>query len=248
MADEQQTPKEPQDGKPDSGGSQTGQDIETRDELVAALKEARSEAAGRRVENRKLRDEMDTLRQQFEDLTNQQAAAQDKRKAEDEGWQRLAEDLREEMKQLKAQHKEALQKAELQVERVKVAAEYGLNVPLDDDSGELLADRLRGATVDELREDAEKLARFLKPTAETPAQPEEDPSPEPVEEGAQPEQVKTVITGKTPSTTTAVPGGQPVGRTDADRQAEYFRNWKRSPVFQPPSSGGVKWKGAPPEN
>lgn len=77
-----------------------------------------------------------------------------------------------------------------------------------------LVARLQGATEDEIRADATALAKELG--LDKPAE--------------------TTQQARSQNTTTAAPGGQPVGRTDATRKGEYFGGANTSPIFQ---GGGV---------
>jgi hypothetical protein len=73
--------------------------------------------------------------------------------------------------------------------------------------------RLQGATEEELRADAAQLAKDLG--LDKPAEPKPETQP---------------ARGQT--TTTAVPGGQPVGRTVADQRRDYIGGANTSPIFQ----------------
>jgi len=131
----------------------------------------------------------------------------------------LRAELAQELAQLKSEV--------LQMKRAKIAAEF--------DIPDILADRLRGDTEDDLRADAKIIAASLRPadsSTETAADPPEaePPTAPTAPDGTAAAQPPITVTEKPTtqaapppaSTTTKVPGGQSVGRTDADRRREYF--------------------------
>ena len=215
---------------PDNGAGDTGAVAPTPDaEPEKGKPEPERSATFDREYVEKLRRENAERRTQVREMETKLAAldverksAEEKRLADQQEWQTLAEQRAAEIAKLTDQ----LKQKEVDVLRVRVAAAFGLNVPLDEDGSETLADRLRGTTEDELRADAQKLAKLLPkpapqaevatPTPETPA--EQQPA------GAQP-------SNEARRHTTAVPGGQPVGRTDADRRNEYLTPSTDSPIF-----------------
>lgn len=189
-----------------------------------------------RAENAKWRTQLREL-EDWKKQVEKERADQEEAKLKEQGkLQELLDKRTEEFEKLQAQ----LRQKDVEVLRIKVAAQHGLNVVIDDDTGETLADRLRGDTEEELKKDAEKLAKLFRvgehaePAANEPAQ---EPEPE-----AEPDQ--------TPARrqTTASPGGKPVGRTDTDRRRDYFHKGKESPFFQTPPGGGVTWNPTVPED
>lgn len=188
----------------------------TLEEALAELKKVRSESASRRVENKKLSERLEAL-----EKANQEA--EDKKLADQQEYKTLAEKYKTDAAQLAAQ----LKAKDTEILRVRVAAEFGLNVPIDEESGETLADRLRGDTLDELREDAQKLAKlFAKP----------EPAPEQETTTTEETTQQQGQEARRPTTTTDVPGGPAVGRTDVDRRREYFGTGSPSPAFR---AGGL---------
>lgn len=175
-----------------------------------------------RRENAKWRKQVRDVEARLAELDSERKSADEKRLADQQEWQTLAEQRAAEIAKLTDQ----LKQKEVDVLRVRVAAEFGLNVPLDEDGSETLADRLRGDTEDAIRADAQKLAKLLPksapqaeaatPPSEAPA--EQQPAGQPATEARR--------------QTTAVPGGQPVGRTDADRRNEYLTPSTDSPIFR----------------
>ena len=175
-----------------------------------------------RRENAKWRKQVRDFEARMGDLEVESKSAEEKRLADQQEWQTLAEQRAAEIAKLADQ----LKQKEVDVLRVRVAAEFHLNVPLDEDGGETLADRLRGTTEDELRADAQKLAKLLPKPA--PQAEVATPSPEAPDKQETPAAVPATEARRH---TTAVPGGQPVGRTDADRRNEYLTPSTDSPIF-----------------
>jgi cytochrome c553 len=189
------------------------------------VRELRSEAAKYRVEKKE-------LEKRLADLETSQRSREEAELADQQKWQELADKRAKELEAMKAQ----LDSQRIETVRLRVAAEFGLNVPIDD--GETLADRLRGTTEEELRADAAKLAKWY--TSLKPAKDESPDSPEP-------EKAPPTTPGAGRPQTTAVPGGKPAGKTDEDRRREYLRGSQESPLFQPPSGGGVVWNSGKPD-
>lgn len=175
-----------------------------------------------RQENAKHRTDLRKVQQQLEELMGQQKTKEEAELAEQQKWQQLADNRAKELEAAKAQ----LKAMESQMVRVKVAAEFGLNVPLDEDGSETLADRLRGDTEDELRKDAAKLAKLIvKPTEQkdaTEPTPQTDPKPA--------EQAPAQQTARS-QTTTAIPGGPPVSNDEAEMRKAFFGGAGSSTVF-----------------
>lgn len=176
-----------------------------------------------RRENAKWRKQVRDFEAKLADLDGERKRADEKRLADQQEWQKLAEQRAAEIAQLHDQ----LKQKDVDVLRVRVAAEFGLNVPLGEDGGETLADRLRGSTEDELRADAQKLAKLLP----QPAPQAEAATPSPETPAGQPPPAEPPST-EARRHTTAVPGGPPVGRTDADRRSEYLTPSTDSPIFR----------------
>ena len=192
------------------------QDEMSAEELRAALKETRDEAAKRRIAVKEAQSELQRVKAQLDKYETDRAAAEKKQLEEEGNYKQLAEHAQQQLADLQRQLKET----QAQALRARVSAEFGLNIPIDDESGELLGDRLRGDTADELRADAQRLAKLFyarvekqEPAPSTPAT-----TPEKTRAGSPP------VTG--------VPGGPPSGRTDADRRREYRTNTTDSPIFQ----------------
>ncbi len=189
------------------------------------VRELRSEAAKYRVEKKE-------LEKRLADLETSRRSREEAELADQQKWQELADKRAKELEAMKAQ----LDSQRIETVRLRVAAEFGLNVPIDD--GETLADRLRGTTEEDLRADAAKLAKWY--TSLKPAKDESPDSPEP-------EKAPPTTPGAGRPQTTAVPGGKPAGKTDEDRRREYLRGSQDSPLFQPPSGGGVVWNSGKPD-
>lgn len=175
-----------------------------------------------RAENAKHRTELRAVQKQLEELLGAQKTREEQELATQNQWQQLAEKRATELeaanKQLKAM--------EVQFVRVKVAAEFGLNVPLDEDGGETLADRLHGNTEEELRKDAAKLAKLIKPAEQQAEEKPPTPSTDP-----KPAEQQTPQTARSQSTTTAIPGGPPVSNDDAEMRKAFFGGAGSSAVF-----------------
>lgn len=189
------------------------------------VRELRSEAAKYRVEKKE-------LEKRLADLETAQHSREEAELADQQKWQELADKRAKELDAIRAQ----LEGQRIETARLRIAAEFGLNVPIDD--GETLADRLRGTTEEELRADAAKLAKWF--TSLKPATGEAPDSPTP-------DKAAPTTPGAGRPQTTAVPGGKPAGKTDEDRRREYLRGSQESPLFQPPSGGGVVWNSGKPD-
>lgn len=168
------------------------------------VKKLRKEAADRRTEAR-------DLQARLAQLEADAKTREEKELTEQNDWKQLAEKRGKELEKMKAD----LEKANFESLRTKIGAEYKLPAKF--------VARLQGASEDELRTDAAELAKDLgldKPStpAENPATPQ---TPPPESQSARSQQ-----------TTTAVPGGQPVTRTDAERRRDYFGGANSSPLFQ----------------
>jgi len=171
------------------------------------VKELRDEAAKHRKEAR-------DLQKRLEAIESEKQGAEDKKLAEQNEWKALAEKRQAELDKVKA---------EAETERLNLLR---LKVGLSHKLPEELIERLKGSNEDELKADAEFIAKVigLNKETETPAEKEA-----PAETPAQ-------AASRKQTTTTANPSGQPVGRTDVDRRAEYFGGANSSPIFQ---GGGV---------
>jgi hypothetical protein len=204
------TPPTPQTPAPEpekSGADDSGEGDDKKTYDAEYVKKLRSEAAQKRTEARELKERLDKL----EAVAKER---EDKELTEQQKWEQLAIKREKELNELKADYEGKLQASLKKL----IGKEFGL-------PDELVA-RLQGASDEELRADAAILAKVLgldkpKPAPETPA---ETPT-EPESQAAR---------GQT--TTTAVPGGQPVGRTDTDRRKDYMTGVRQSPIFQ---GGGV---------
>ena len=195
----------------------TGQNLQSREEMLAALSAAREESAKRRISERQAQDQIAALSKQLEDLQTAQQEQKEKELADQQQWQQLAEKRAATIAEMEAK----LQRQALDFMRVRIAGEYGLSgVKLDDEAGVTLADYLRGDTEEEIRKDAERLSKVITPP--DASKPEETPEQKPEPEQSQAGSPKT----------SAAPGGTPVGRTDADRHRDYYQGTKESPLFQ----------------
>ncbi len=182
---------------------------------VKAYKEIRSlreEAEAKRKEARDTLARLEKLEDASKKADKEKAKADEAKLAEDKKWEDLAK-----------KYKADLEKAEQDLtterfDRIKERIGNELKLPAK------LVVRLQGATEDELRADATELAKELGLDKSSPA-PEQTPATEPA---------KTEVTqsARGQQTTTAVPGGQPVGRTNDDRKKEFFGGAKSSNIFQ----------------
>lgn len=186
----------------------------------AYVKELRAENADWRKKTRDLEKRM----ADFEDSQNK---AKEAKLKEEQKWQELAETRQKELEKIQSD----LQTERMNNLRTRVGME--LNLP------PALVARLQGATEDEIRADATTLAKelgFDKPKTEAP--PANAPAPDAT--AATPQQP-----ARSQTTTTAVPGGQPVTRTDTDRHKEYYGGARSSPIFNPANGGKVIFHGNP---
>lgn len=181
-----------------------------------------------RAENASWRTKVRDLEKKFEDMETEKQKTQAKELEDQNRFKELYEQEQQKTAQLETQMKE--QQAEIQ--RVKIAAEFHL----PDD----LAERLQGEDETALRADAQKLAKYAPKPDE--AAPDADPDKEPDKPD---KEDKSKQDAGRRSTTTAAPGGPPMGRTDADRRAQYFSGRPQdSPMFKdidvilPPQSEG----------
>lgn len=202
---EKPAPEPNKSGADDSGeGSSLPDWVKDPAKAYEAIQKLRVESAENRTKAANLQAEKDREAQE-------QDKAKKKKLAEDGDWQKLAEEARKEVEETKAESERTIQG----LMRKLIGKEF--NLP------EKLVARLQGATEDELRADAADLAKDLgldKKQAES-EKPAETKQPEPEAQAAR---------GQT--TTTAVPGGQAVGRTDADRRKDYIDGSNSSPIFQ----------------
>lgn len=206
------TPQAPApEAEKSSGAVDSGVDEEkpkTFDESY--VKELRAENANWRKQTRELENRLKAL----EGEQNQKHEAELKEQAK---WQELAEKREAKLREIETAHANEL----LKIQRQVVAARYTDRLPKSDDPENdavaIFASRLQGSTLEELQQDAEKLIAVfgIQPVTQQPAP------------NAQ---------ARSQNTTTAAPGGQPVGRTDATRKGEYFGGANTSPIFQ---GGGV---------
>lgn len=188
---------------------QTGKNIKTLDEALSALADARDEAAKRRIKENE-------LQAQIEQINAEQRKGKEKELAEQQRWQELAEQREKELQTIQAQL-EAERKAG---QRSRIALEAGLPA--------MLQDRIKGDDEDAMRDDAKKLAELFR-AAQAASDSAQDDKPEPTEQPDNEARRRT---------TTAAPGGRPVGKTDEDRKSEYFKGKADSPIFQ---GGGVQF-------
>jgi hypothetical protein len=171
-----------------------------------------------RAENAEWRKKTRDLEKRLQDIESTQSQAKEAELKEQQKWQQLAEKYEKEKLDLVRQ---------LETERLtSLKAKVGNDFKLPS----ALVARLQGATEDELRADAAELAKELGLDKPAPTEPPQQPEPEQTQKA------------RRPSTTTAVPGGQTVGRTDADRRAA--RENRTSPIFDTSNAGGAVTKGS----
>lgn len=210
----------PQNDKPaQDAAAQTGASTDEKMFPQSYVSELRDENAKTRIKLREVQEQLDKL-------TKAQQSAEDDKLKEQQKWQELAEKRQQEL----AAMQNELKAKDLQIERVRIAAEFNLNVLLDpdDDSGDTLADRLRGETPDELREDAKRLARLLNKAAAAQASPAEAAQQKPEEQLGEKAPEKTA---RRPATTTAVPGGPADANPEAAMREAFFGGVANSPMF-----------------
>lgn len=158
-----------------------------------------------RKESAKHRTEARELQKALEELRSEKKTAEEKKLAEQNDWKTLAEQRAGELAQLKAD----LEAERLNGLKSRIGTEFKLTPRL--------IERLQGKTEEELRADAAAISSELgldKPATDQSAQAQNTPA------------------RSQPATTTAVPGGQPVTRTDTDRHRDYFGGANTSPIFQ----------------
>lgn len=176
----------------------------------AYVKELRNENATRRKNEK-------ALEARLAEIEAAQKQADDAKLTEQQKWQELAQRRETELAQMKAQ----LESERVERLRLTVATAYAARLPKvgDLDPVREFASRLRGSSEDELKADAEQLISLIAPVTpqeSAPSQGQQNPARR--------------------QTTTAVPGGQPVGnKTDEDRRME--RRNRTSPIFS--EDGGV---------
>lgn len=165
--------------------------VKDPEKAYAELQRARQEAAQHRTKLREL-EQAETQRQQ------DAQKAKEKELADQGKFKPIAEQREQEIEQLKRQ----LAEAQTGALRTKIALELGLTP--------VLADRLKGATEDELRADAAELAKLL-PAAPKPGQQKD---------------------------TSALPGGAPAGKTEAQLRADFLSPSGRSTTAPPAQNEG----------
>lgn len=166
-------------------------------------------------------EEIQKLRKENEDKRKSAREAQQRLdKLESERQQREEDKLKEEKKfedlanSYKAKYEQVL--ADLATQQLNTLK---LQIGTDFKLTPKLISRLQGTTEDELRADAAEIAKELGLDKQQSDQQQQPPQAQNTQARSQ-------------QTTTAVPGGQPVGRTDTERNSEYFGSSNTSPMFQ----------------
>lgn len=205
-----QTPA-PDANKPSSSGVSDSDGEEIPDWVMkdpkaayAALQKVRREAETHRLSSRELQKKVDEFQ-----------AAKKKQEEDELAEQNLWQEAAEKAKKERDEALDQLKQEKLNSLRTRVGTEFKLPAKL--------TARLQGTTEDEIRADAEALAKDLglDKAAETPAPTQPPP--------------KTPPTGGRQQTTAVAPGGQPAGETDEQRRARlYKRGAINSPVFRKP--------------
>ena len=148
MAEEQQKPAP--DAQPNDTAKTPTESAGSSDSWLDTLPEEQREyIRGLRRENASRRNELKEAKQQLEQVTKAQEAAETAKLAEQNKWQELYE--QEKVAREKLVHD--LQAAEMKALRTTIAAEF--NLPPQ------LASRLVGTDEDSLRADAEELAKLI---------------------------------------------------------------------------------------
>lgn len=156
-----------------------------------------------RKEAAEKRTEARELKARLDKLEAESKQREEKELTDKEDWRKLAEKYKADL----AQREADLATERLNGIRTRVGVEFKLPAAL--------VARLHGATEDEIRDDASALAKELG-----------------LDKTATPEQPAPATPARSQQTTTAVPGGQPVGETNSDRQKRYFGGPQSSPIFQ----------------
>lgn len=205
-----QTPA-PDANKPSSSGVSDSDGEEIPDWV---MKDPKAAYAALQKVRREAEDHRKSVRELTKRVNDFEAAKKQQEDAELDSqnlWEEKAQKMQKERDDLAAQ----LKLERLNSLRSRVGVEFKLPAKL--------TARLQGETEDEIRADAEALAKDLglDKAPETPA-PQQPPP-------------KTPPTGGRQQTTAVAPGGQPAGETDEQRRARlYKRGAVNSPVFRKP--------------
>lgn len=219
FADEE-PPAQPPAGTPPPDDSSEGR---TADKIPDWVKEdpakAYSEIQHERKEAAKFRNAARDYEAKLNELLQAQKKAEEQKLTEQQKWEELAKQREAELNELRAK----IEAQELNTLKLEVGNEFKLP--------KSVAMRLVGKNADEIRADAEKLAKELNlsaaasqpPPTETPAPANGTPPPAPENPQARRQQ-----------TTTVAPGGKPTPETDEERRARlYKRGAVNSPIFNP---------------
>lgn len=172
-----------------------------------------------RDENGKHRTDLRDVQSRLDQIAQERKKAEEQKLTEQQKWEELAKQREAELNELRAKFEEQ----ELNTLKLEVGNVFKLP--------KSVAMRLVGKNADEIRADAEKLAKELNigaaasqpPPTETPAPTNGTPPPAPENPQARRQQ-----------TTTVAPGGKPTPETDEERRARlYKRGAVNSPIFNP---------------
>lgn len=204
------TPTEPPTAQPPAQADDDDFDLDKLPSSVQEyIKKLRGENADRRKSAKSEKQRADELAAELAKRDKDKETAAEAELAAQKRFEELAQKKAQEAQEWKQKYEAELQSRV----RERIAIQAGLP--------SFMADRLKGDTEEALKADAEQLAAFIvKPKDEQPQQPQQN------------QQQPASNTGRPQQTTTAVPGGQPVTRTDGDRRSEYFTGVKDSPMFQ----------------
>jgi hypothetical protein len=182
------------------------------------VEEARREAAKYRIRAREAEERLKQLESALQEREMKELEEQKR-------WQEMSERYKERASQLEAE----LKAQKLAFFRQRVASRYASRLPAQEgvDVVGVFADLLQGDDEEAMARHAEQLIALFGVRAQ---QAQAQPSP--------------TASQAVRQTTQAVPGGQPIGRTDEDRRQEYFGggDMSRSPIFQ---KGKVIYHGNP---
>lgn len=178
FADEAQQP-----GSDSSSAAQSDASTEQVPDWVKDPAKAYEEIRKLRASEAQTRTSARELEKRLEAIEKARQAADEQTLVQQNEWKTIAEKRTEELAKQQSDHMKFVAKL--------IALEMGI----PKESADEFAGRLKGATEDELRADAEKLKALI-----------------PQAPGAQ----------KPSTTTTAVPGGQPAKETDAQRRARLY--------------------------
>lgn len=177
-----------------------------------------------RDENAKHRTDARDVQARLDKLERERKSAEEQKLTEQQKWEELAKQREAELNEMRAKFEGQI----LNTLKLEVGNEFKLP--------KSVAMRLVGKNEDEIRADAEKLAKELKldVSAETPPPATTSTPPAGTAGTPPPSTPATDPTARRQQTTVVAPGGRPAGETDSQRRARLYKQGAADvPLFKP---------------